>query len=228
MSTIKSIQPKEAREDLSEMGVARLWEELDKADGDSERFKMITRMLRARSIARATGEQQTLTAQPPIIETPAFASTPNDPTLKVGENDQDNRKLKLSWSEPSESIPHTASARQEATKQDTGGACDEPTNLGARPKTTIGKRDMHVSDNLSNEDRPSLEDTVESSFSSTAANRGPQNSISIPSSGEKPREVGFIGEQWKSCLKSQTREGVQSGKRFVQIPFAISFKKGEK
>ena len=39
MSTIKSVQTKEPQENLSELGDAQLWDELDKAEGDSERGK---------------------------------------------------------------------------------------------------------------------------------------------------------------------------------------------
>ena len=58
--------------DLYEMGDAQLCDGLDKAEGDSERCKMITKILRDRSIACATGKQKTLTVPLAKAKTPAF------------------------------------------------------------------------------------------------------------------------------------------------------------
>ena len=79
MSTINSIQPKEPQENLSEMGDAQLWEELDKEDRDSERWRMITKLLRDRAIAKATGN----TAKT-AVPVPKSASTPNNLFTRVG------------------------------------------------------------------------------------------------------------------------------------------------
>ena len=76
---------------------------------------------------------------------------------------------------------------------------------GARPKVIVTKNVANVSVDHTDEDWISADETMSSTFSSTKANKGTQSPVSLVSSEEKPKGVGFEGEKGKSCLKNLGR-----------------------
>ena len=215
MSTMLSGQqksvPKPPQLELSDVNSEQLLEMLLKTDNDDERIK-IRHILSERLKAGGTVRKQDAIESIPV-PSPKFTSTPECATQGVKPLRHVINEASINVDGASVSVQADIESPRQQNEEGKMMSSNTPIGLGARPKTTTSKRDVHISDDLTDDDRPSLEDTVGRSFSSTAANRGSQNSLSIPSSEEKSREVSFVGEKWKSCLKSPRRGRAYSRER---------------
>jgi len=205
MSTIKSIQPKEPQENLSGMGDAQLWEELDKEDRDSERCRMITKLLRDRAIAKATGSTaKTAVPFPKSTSTPNNLFTRVEPIFDVG----GETETIAGGGAVSKQLA-TASPEQKIGAGENVISIQIP-HQGDRLKVNATKNVASVSAGHTDEDWISADETTSSTLSSTKANKSTQSPVSHISSEERPKGVGFEGEKGKSCLKNLGRGRIQS------------------
>ena len=96
--------------------------------------------------------------------------------------------------------------KKQMLKRTGATACADQPNLGARPKTAMRKVSHDDTEELTDDDRPSVDNTFESSFGSTRANRGSRSSLSLTSTEEKRKSVSF-GEDERESRRKEIRQG---------------------